>query len=186
LPRLRAQLPRGISERPRRRAESSDEFAPSKANAHLVLPCEPVDQAGDRGSRSDAFLGRITQVFVPIVRLLFAPILCRPVGAPPVINDRSPPRGFSGVGASSTPPGTDPPGVRPGRVFVCCPGPSGAARASPVEGRLPGRRRPVGVFPGSICVPHVSRQPSVRRHESISQRQTATSFISGEAISVTF
>src|SRR5215471_7618500 len=27
-------------------------------------------------------------------------MLCRPVAAPPVINDRSPARGFSGVGAS--------------------------------------------------------------------------------------
>ena len=38
-------------ERPcRRAAESSDEIAPSKANAHLTLSCGPVDQAGDRGS----------------------------------------------------------------------------------------------------------------------------------------
>src|SRR6516162_2718436 len=33
-----------------RAAERSDEFAPSKANAHLALPCEPVDQAGGLGS----------------------------------------------------------------------------------------------------------------------------------------
>jgi hypothetical protein len=41
-------------ERPSRRAaERSDEFAPSKANAHLALPCEPLDQAGDRASTGD-------------------------------------------------------------------------------------------------------------------------------------
>jgi hypothetical protein len=34
-------------------AESDNEVAPSKANAHLALPCEPVDQAGDRASTGD-------------------------------------------------------------------------------------------------------------------------------------
>jgi hypothetical protein len=37
----------------RRAAESSDEFAPSKVSSHLALPCEPVDQAGGRGSTGD-------------------------------------------------------------------------------------------------------------------------------------
>jgi hypothetical protein len=31
-------------------ADERDELAPSKANAYLALPCEPVDQAADRGS----------------------------------------------------------------------------------------------------------------------------------------
>jgi hypothetical protein len=38
--RARRERPRGS-----RAAERSDEFAPSKANAHLALPCDPVDQA---------------------------------------------------------------------------------------------------------------------------------------------
>jgi hypothetical protein len=38
-------------ERPRRRAaESNDEIAPSKANAHLAVLCETVHQTGGRGS----------------------------------------------------------------------------------------------------------------------------------------
>jgi hypothetical protein len=41
-------------ERPcRRAAECGHEFAPSKANAHLALPCGPVDQAAGRGSTGD-------------------------------------------------------------------------------------------------------------------------------------
>src|SRR6516162_5921346 len=52
------RLLRTRRERPRRRAaESSDEIAPSKKNAHLALPCEPVDQVGDRGSTGDRTSG---------------------------------------------------------------------------------------------------------------------------------
>jgi hypothetical protein len=45
-------------ERPcsRRAAERSDEFAPSKANAHLALPCEPVDQPDTRASTGEDLL----------------------------------------------------------------------------------------------------------------------------------
>jgi hypothetical protein len=51
-------LLRARRERPRRRAaERSDEFAPSKANGHLALPCEPVDEAGDRGSTGNRVPG---------------------------------------------------------------------------------------------------------------------------------
>jgi hypothetical protein len=32
-------------------------FAPSTANAHLALPCEPVDQAGGRGSTGELATG---------------------------------------------------------------------------------------------------------------------------------
>ena len=47
-------LLRARRERPRRRAaESSDNFAPLKANAHLALPRQPVDQAEGRGSTGD-------------------------------------------------------------------------------------------------------------------------------------
>jgi hypothetical protein len=43
-----------VGSEPRRRAaECGDEFAPSKANPHLALPCEPVDQAGGCWSTGD-------------------------------------------------------------------------------------------------------------------------------------
>jgi hypothetical protein len=39
-------------------AEPSDEFAASKKDAHLALPCEPVDQAGAWASTGGPQRGR--------------------------------------------------------------------------------------------------------------------------------
>ena len=46
----------------RRAAEERDELAPSKANAHLALACEPVDQAGDRASTGELAPGGPTDL----------------------------------------------------------------------------------------------------------------------------
>ena len=53
-----------------RAGAESEDFIRPKANAHLPLPCEPVDQAGDAGSTGDLATGAVVSGGTPGARPL--------------------------------------------------------------------------------------------------------------------
>jgi hypothetical protein len=178
----------------RRAAEPGDEIAPSKKDAHLGLPCEPVDQAGGRGSTGDRRTGGGDRGLEGWRRGPYRARRRAPRGADSGSFNREGVIVEHRFGSSDpcTPNRYDPPGFSPRAGFRLAREPT-----EPRPRRRPraGPREPAGAFcaevaylpsPASTCLPHVSRRPPAQQSESRSQRHTATSFIFWEAIPVTF